>query len=118
MTIDNAVLDPSGKDAPKAKPDARGSDRVRMERLYAQAINDLILNIGQPNHSGHDGKPVRAVGLNEVREHLKRHGHLALNETGGLEVSARKALNRAKGDLLASGDFAGNDKMIWRIGNS
>ena len=59
-------------DAPKTKPNKRGSDRVRMERHYAQAINDLSLDIEKPNHKGHDGKPVCAVTLRERERQVER----------------------------------------------
>ena len=64
--------------------------------------------------AGFDGKPVRKVKVDAVRDEVKSRGFLDKNETGGITETSRKHYHRAKTDLVARPTLVEKDGLMWR----
>jgi len=63
---------------------------------------------------GFDGKPVRKVSIDAVRDELKRRGFLDTNDKGGITPTSRSHLLRARVDLLKAQKLVASEGFIWR----
>jgi len=63
-----------------------------------------------------DGKPVRKVETDKLRDEVKNRGWLDTKETGGLTGGGRMAFLRTKTALLASGRYFENEGLFWEGG--
>ena len=64
---------------------------------------------------GFDGKPVKKVDRNKLRDEAKSRGFLGTDDDGNLTGTARKHFQRAKTDLIASKRFIEADGKFWRL---
>jgi hypothetical protein len=90
----------------------KGSAGARKQRWLAQVYWDL--SDGTPLVPGHDGKPVRKVSNAALRQGMIKRGYLA-TENDKLPDCERKAFQRAREDLIGSGEFTGDAEHLWSI---
>ena len=62
-----------------------------------------------------NGKPVRKVETDKLRNEVKSRGWLDTKETGGLTGAARMAFLRVKSELLAGGRYLEKDGWFWAV---
>jgi hypothetical protein len=84
----------------------------QMERWMTNVYFDLSVGVEQT--PGHNGQPVRKVGINAIRERMKHLGYFDL-EDGKISGPDRTAFSRAKKALIALRKFAGDEGHIWSI---
>ena len=63
---------------------------------------------------GFDGKAVRKVDVDSVRDEVKSRGYLDTGERGQLTSTARSLFRRAKNHLLSQEQVIEGDGLIWR----
>ena len=98
-----------------AKAAQKGGRTTILVKAFLDAFGRLI--DGAPQSIGFDGKPVRKVKVDGIREDMKRRGHLEVDEKGHVVGRDREAFRAAKAMLIApgSGKFVEEDGLIWRI---
>ena len=64
---------------------------------------------------GFDGKPVKKVEINKLRDEVKSRGFLETDDNGELTPAARKHFQRAKTDLIESKRFIEADGKFWKF---
>jgi hypothetical protein len=82
-----------------------------IRRAYVEAYHRLADNVAPSQ--GFDGRPVRKVSVNDIRDELVRRGFL---ERHGKELPSteRSNLRRAKAELLKAGaGFYEEDGLLW-----
>jgi hypothetical protein len=94
---------------PSSKIRARGGlDRLEYLNAYDRLADGIVAS------PGFDGKPVRKVKSDVVRDELKSRGFLLLDDKGHVTSYSRKQLHGAKLELLKSRRLVENDGLIWR----
>jgi AAA domain len=82
--------------------------RTWLVDVYRDLSDDVPLGLG------YNGAPVRKVALAAIRQTMIRRGYLA-TEDGQLPSSERKAFQRAREELIGSGQFAGDADHLWSL---
>jgi hypothetical protein len=90
------------------------NDRTQMQRFFLE-VYDLLAD-GVAASPGHDGKPVRKVKVDRIRDEMKSRGYLDVDDKQSVTGASRKQLWDAKKDLMASKILAEMGGLIWRIG--
>ena len=99
-------------EGPLTKP-SKTSDHVALVmRAFADAYERLADAVDKT--PGFDGKPVKKIGVDKLRDELKSRGFLETTETGGLNELGRKHFQRVKTRLLDSNRWIEKDDLIWR----
>jgi hypothetical protein len=86
----------------------------------AQVIQNAILDAygrfadGASQSHGFDGKPVRKVSVDKIRDEVKSRGFLDTNERGHITNTARSNFARAKTGLIAAKKLIESEGLIWR----
>ena len=118
-TLTSLVVDPVGDPSFTGhKPQTRrGSiakvefETVKIEMLRAY---DRLAD-GVETTPGLDGKPVRKVPVDKLRDEMRSAGFLEANETGGLTNTGRSHFRRAKMALLAApAKLIERRGMVWK----
>ena len=103
------VTDAAAEAASKKPAKARRSDEVeKINRAIIGAYERLADEIG------FDGKPVRKIEIDKLREEVKSRGFLE-TENGALTSAARKHFHRAKTDLIESQRYIEDRGMFWKL---
>ncbi|WP_370143096.1 AAA family ATPase [Bradyrhizobium yuanmingense] len=92
------------------KPKESASERKRA--WFQQVYNNLALDV-TPS-PGHTAAPVRKVAITAIRGEMIKRGFLA-TEDGKLPARERVAFQRAREELLRSGQFATDGTAFWRV---
>jgi hypothetical protein len=98
-------------EAPKAKrPHQSGRDILSTAMLaaYDRLVDDVETT------PGFDGKPVRKLSIDKLRNELKIRGFLETNDAGGITGAARKLFHDAKAELISLGRLIEKEGEIWR----
>lgn len=106
---DNGFMSQEGT-APKGK--AKSSGDI-IKESYASAYVKLAEKVTPTPDTF--GRPVRKVEHDEIRLELMLTGRLPLTERGNLTDSARKALSRARHELMSTGRWGEDGTLVWRI---
>jgi hypothetical protein len=64
---------------------------------------------------GFDGKLVKKVEINKLRDAVKSRGFLETDDDNNLTPAARKHFQRAKTDLITSKRFIEADGKFWKL---
>jgi hypothetical protein len=91
----------------------RSIDVVQVRRAIEQAYDRLSGNVGPS--PGFDGKPVRKISVDALRDEVKSRGFLEMKETGGLTNTGRSTFHRAKSDLIAAGTHIEHESQFWKF---
>jgi hypothetical protein len=83
------------------------SDKERKKAWFLQAYNALAASVVPEPGSG-----IRLVGLIDIRAYMIAHGFLEL-EDGKLPDRERKALQRAREDLIRTSHFTSDTENFW-----
>jgi hypothetical protein len=97
-------------EAPKA---ARTRNAKAVLSAAILAAYDRLAD-GAPTTSGFDGKPVRKVPIDRLRDELKGRGFLETNEAGAIISRARFAFHNAKAELISLGRLIEKEGEVWR----
>jgi AAA domain len=90
----------------------RVSEGTAIERGILNAYDRLAEGVEAT--SGFDGKPVRKVAADAIRNEVKSRGLLDTNEKGQLTPTSRTLFRRAKTSVLGTGKVVENDGLVWR----
>jgi hypothetical protein len=101
-----------GGAVPKSR-DGRSQEIVNVRHAVVDAYNRL--SDGVLPSPDFDGRPVRKVGVEAIRDEVKSRGFLQVNETGGLTSSGRSAFHRAKADLITAKSHIESEGLFWRL---
>jgi hypothetical protein len=101
------------KAAKKPAKGHRSDDVEKVKRAVIDAYERLAE--GAEKRLGFDGKPVKKVKVDALRDEAKSRGFLETNETGAITAVARKHFHRAKTDLIASNRYIEADGMFWKL---
>lgn len=94
---------------PSSKTKAQGGlDRLEYLNAYDRLADGIV------ESPGFDGKPVRKVQSDAIRDELKSRGFLLLDEKGHVAPYGRKQLHNIKVELLKSRQLVESDGLIWR----
>jgi hypothetical protein len=96
----------------KASSGKRSSEVEQIARAILAAYDRLADAVEAS--SGFDGKLVRKVQSDAVREEVKSRGFLDKTEGGGVTSTSRSHYNRAKTNLLARGTLTEKNDLMWR----
>jgi hypothetical protein len=88
-------------------------DKEILRRAMLQ-FYDQLADAATPS-AGFDGARVLKVKIDDLRDLMKRRGHLQTTDTGGLTSGARSLFHRVKGELLTRKVFVEQDGLIWKI---
>jgi hypothetical protein len=115
--ITSCVIREAEGAAPKAaKKPAKGHRSDDVEKVKRAVIDAYErLAEGAEKRLGFDGKPVKKVKVDALRDEAKSRGFLETNETGAITAVARKHFHRAKTDLIASNRYIEADGMFWKL---
>jgi hypothetical protein len=97
-----------------SKPGKVSNDRTQISRFFLEVYDYLADDVTAS--PGHDGKSVRKVTVDAIREEMKSRGILDLDDKGAVTANSRQQFSRAKNDLFASKVLTEKEKLIWRIG--
>jgi hypothetical protein len=97
-------------EGPKAK---RAQSAKAILTTAMLAAYDRLVD-GATTTQGFDGKPVRKLSIDKLRDELKSRGLLETNETGAITGSARFRFHNAKAELISLGRLIENEGEIWR----
>jgi hypothetical protein len=101
------------KVAPRRTKRGRRSDDVeKVKRATIEAYERLADDAD--SRSGFDGKPVKKIEIERLREEVKSRGFLE-TENGALTSMARKHFFRAKTDLIESQRYIEDNGMFWKL---
>lgn len=95
----------------------QSATRFSLTREIPKVMYDLIARGKCVATTGHDKKPVTAVKLDDIRDHLKDRGLLEV-EGNSVTPTARQSLARSRKDLIASGVIYGDSRLVWFGANS
>ena len=84
-----------------------------LTREYLETYTRLCAGVTPSD--GLDGRPVVKVSADAIREELKRRGFLDKTDEGTISPAGRKALGRAREDLLKAKTLVEVDGQIWRV---
>jgi len=108
------VKDAAAKIAAKKPGKSQRSDDVaKVKRALVEAYERLA--DGVEKTPGFDGKPVKKVDRNKLRDEVKSRGFLETDDAGKLTPAARKHFQRAKVDLITSKRFIEADGKFWKL---
>jgi hypothetical protein len=93
--------------------DGRSSDVLIVRRASVEAYNRLADGVALS--TGFDGKPVRKVKVDAIRDELKTRGLVETNESGGLTTRGRVTFHRAKTDLITAKTHIESEGLLWRL---
>lgn len=85
---------------------------ARKQASFRQIYFELAITV--PATPGHTNAPVRKVALDAIRRGMVARGFLA-KEEGKVTDAERKAFQRAKEELIASGKFTATDLHFWEV---
>jgi len=85
-----------------------GLDRLEYLNAYDRLADGIV------ESPGFDGKPVRKVKSDGVRDELKSRGFLLLDDKGHVTPYSRKQLHNIKVELLKSRRLVESNGLIWR----
>lgn len=88
-------------------------DAARIRRATVDAYERL--SAASAETLDENGKPVRKVETDKLRNEVKSRGWLDTKETGGLTGAARMAFLRVKSELLAGGRYLEKDGWFWAV---
>ena len=100
----------------EAKGEKPASKRESMRREFCSAYHQLANDV-EPTR-GLDGKPVRKVKVEAIRDLLKKRGHLDVDDDGALTPKGRTAFKDAKASLIGTGkdqSFIQDGDLIWLL---
>ena len=117
-TLTSLVVDPVGDPAiAEHKPGTRRGtvakvefDTVKIEMLRAY---DRLAD-GVSTTPGLDGKPVRKVPVDKLRDEMRSRGFLDTGDSGGLTNTGRSHFRRAKAALLTATTLIEDKGLIWK----
>ena len=112
QTIQRTDTGWTAEKAPKKSGALKKTDRERKRIWFAEALDELAAGVA--TSPGYTGEPVRKVKLPDIRDWMKRQGHIS-TEDGKIPARERVAFQRAKEDLKAAGVIAVENETIWRI---
>jgi AAA domain len=98
--------------APKNAAATSSRSAGSISREYLQAYDRLADGVTKTH--GFDGKLVKKLQIDAIRDELKSRGYLDQDENGATTTTARSHLWRAKTDLLKSGKLIERGGWIWR----
>jgi hypothetical protein len=96
------------------KPGKAASERDQMKHFFIDVYDHLA--DGVTASPGHDGRPVRKVKVDRIRDEMKPRGYLDIDDRQSITGASRKLLCDAKKDLMSSRILAEMGGLIWRIG--
>jgi hypothetical protein len=85
-----------------------GLDRLEYLNAYDRLADGIV------ESPVFDGKPVRKVKSDGVRDELKSRGFLLLDDKGHVTPYGRKQLHNAKLELLKNRQLVESAGLIWR----
>jgi hypothetical protein len=98
----------------KPKRGKRSEEVDQIRRAFVAAHERLADAVDKT--IGFDGKSVKKVHVDTIRDELRSRGFLETKQkTGGLTATARSHWRRAKTSLLDSGKWVEKDGLIWRV---
>lgn len=95
----------------------QSATRFSLTREIPKVMYDLIARGKCVATTGHDMKPVTAVKLDDIRDHLKDRGLLEVEENS-VTSTARQSFRRSRENLIASGVIYGDSRLVWFGANS
>lgn len=97
--------------APHGPTDGKVNVQNDLVYRFKEAYHRLADSAGQS--AGFDGKPVRKVSVDSIREELKRRGWLDVDEKNSILEKDRKAFGRAREANLRDHNFVQDNGFIW-----
>jgi hypothetical protein len=116
--ITSCVIEPVEGGAAVDQPVKTKTDKPESEAsILRKAFNDGYRRLADAESStpGLDGRPVRKVKIEDLRNELLRRGHLKTDDTGALTSMGRQAFFKAKTSMFNSGAFVEQDGLVWSI---
>jgi AAA domain len=111
-----AISAVEGDEARKAKASTKGGDKTpegaQLRRAFADVYEMIVDSV--EHASGFDGKPVKKVSTDTLRDAMRSRGWLE-SDGAALTTNARKKWSRLKVNMLASGEWVEKDGHIWRV---
>jgi hypothetical protein len=119
LVIEDVVEVGEGQPAagfPKGKKDEKGHRSRDVEKLK-RAIIDAYGRLADAveKTGGFDGKPVKKVDIDKIREEVRDRGFLETNDAGFLTSTGRSKFLRAKVDLIDANRFIEHKRKFWRV---
>ena len=100
----------------KASTPRRESQIGLLRLAFVKAYHDLAG--GLESSPGLDGKPVRKVKVDDIRDHLKEGGWLECDDDENIKHTAVTRFGAVRKELIATGSgqqFAQRGKLIWML---
>jgi hypothetical protein len=91
----------------------RSSDVAKIKRALIDAYHRLADAV--ETTSGFDGKPVRKVAINKLRDEVKSRGFFDLDEVGSITPLSRSHFRHAKTDLIDGRSFIEDAGFFWKL---
>jgi hypothetical protein len=110
--VTSCIIEPVDNAEIVSRTSTRG-DKASLDKAFVEAYNHIADNV-KPT-PGFDGKPVRKVGIDDLREYLKDRGHLDIDDDGKVASRSRLNFHRAKKALLDAKRFVQEKNKVWRI---
>ncbi|WP_018407676.1 AAA family ATPase [Methylocystis rosea] len=110
--VTSCLIEPVDNAEIANRPSTRG-DKGSLHKAFIEAYERLA-DSAKPT-PGFDGKPVRKVDADDLREDLRDRGFLEVDDDGNITDTGRRNLFRAKKSLLDAKRFAETGRKIWRI---
>jgi len=95
----------------KAKASTGQTETAILKRAIIETYDRLADDV--LSTPGFDGKPVKKIRVEALRDELKSRGFLDVSDKGQVTPRARQLFGRVKSNLLLN-DFSEQDSLIWR----
>ena len=107
------IVDSVAEAQPTTQPETGRRPEVAILCQEYLAAYDRLAD-AVPATRGFNGKSVRKVSVNAIKDELKDRGFLDMDEKGEIASTARSRLSRAKTELLGKKALIEAKRLIWR----
>jgi hypothetical protein len=90
----------------------KGDERAGLKRQILAAYERLA--DGTDTMPGLNGRPVRKVPVERLRDEVRNRGFLTVDDDGNITAAGRKAFQRAKDALLTDSTLIEKGLLIWK----
>jgi hypothetical protein len=101
------------KPNPEPKPER---ETAKIRRAIIEAYDQLADSVSP--FQSFDGKPVRKVSVDAIRDRVKDRGHFSLDAKGNIDATSRSLFRNAKTSLTAPGKartYIEDKGLLWRL---